>query len=106
MTSEPMPGESPGQPSGQTPGQDHGETHDYYGVPLWLMKEYLGQLGAQEISENAMVAEGWRASLRKADPHHLGSLVIGGTTVTFWGDEQALAAMYARLHWKTLRGGG
>ena len=86
--------------------QTREHTHDYYGVPLWLMKDYLGQLGAQETGENEMSAEGWRASLRKADPRHLGSLVIGGTTVTFRGDEQALAAMYERLHWKTLRGGG
>ena len=90
----------------QTPAQ----THDYYGVPLWLMKEYLAQLGAQEGEANGaaevMEADGWRAELRKAAPRHLGSLVIGGTTVTFSGDEQALAAMYERLHWKTLRGGG
>ena len=82
------------------------QTHDYYGVPIWLMKEYLEQLGAQEEAENVLVAEGWRAHLRKADPRHLGSLVIGGTTVTFDGDAQALAAMFERLHWKTLRGGG
>ena len=90
----------------QTPAQ----THDYYGVPLWLMKEYLAQLGAQEGEANGaaevMEADGWRAELRKAAPRHLGSLVIGGTTVTFSGDEQALAAMFERLHWKTLRGGG
>jgi hypothetical protein len=90
----------------QAPEQPVGQTHDYYGVPLWLMKDYLIQLGAEETSENELAAEGWRASLRKADPRHLGSLVIGGTTATFYGDQQALAAMYERLHWKTLRGGG
>jgi hypothetical protein len=82
------------------------QTHDYYGVPIWLMKEYLEQLGAQEESENVLVAAGWRAHRRKADPRHLGSLVIGGATVTFEGDAAALAAMFERLHWKTLRGGG
>ena len=94
----------------QTPAQ----THDYYGVPLWLMKEYLAQLGAREGAADSsagngadvMEADGWRAELRKAAPRHLGSLVIGGTTVTFTGDAQALAAMFERLHWKTLRGGG
>ncbi len=82
------------------------QTHDYYGVPLWLMKEYLAQLGAQETAENVLVADGWQATLRKATPRHIGSLVVGGATVTFSGDEQALAAMFAKLHWKTLRGGG
>ena len=99
----------------QGPEQTPAQTHDYYGVPLWLMKEYLAQLGARECGANGaadvmeagvMEAGGWRAELRKAAPRHLGSLVIGGTTVTFSGDEQALAAMFERLHWKTLRGGG
>lgn len=102
MTTDEGPEAAPGQSLERSDGQ----THDYYGVPLWLMKEYLGQLGAQETNENQMAAEGWSATLRKADPRHLGSLVIGGTTVTFRGNEQALAAMYERLHWKTLRGGG
>lgn len=82
------------------------QTHDYYGVPLWLMKEYLEQLGAQDEGDDVLVAAGWRAQLRKADARRLGSLVIGGTTATFEGDAQALAAMFERLHWKTLRGGG
>jgi hypothetical protein len=89
-----------------TPEHAPEQTHDYYSVPIWLMKDYLGQLGAQETSENEMEAEGWGASLRKADPRHIGSLVVGGTTVTFRGDMQSLAAMFERLHWKTLRGGG
>jgi hypothetical protein len=88
---------------GETPPS---QTHDYYGVPLWLMKEYLQQLGAQEIAENQLQGEGWRAALRKAEPRHIGSLTVGGTTATFEGEEQALAAMFERLHWKTLRGGG
>jgi hypothetical protein len=90
----------------QAPEQASAQTHDYYGVPIWLMKEYLEQLGAHETGENEMEAECWRAHLRKADPRHIGSLVVGGTTATFRGEMQALEAMFERLHWKTLRGGG
>lgn len=80
--------------------------HDYYGVPLWLMKEYLADLGAVEVAENQLVAAGWQATLSKATPNRIGSLVVGGTTVEFAGDAEALAAMFDKLHWKTLRGGG
>lgn len=80
--------------------------HEYYGVPLWLMKEYLADLGGVETDENVMVADGWRAELSKAEPHRVGSLVIGGTAVEFLGDDAALSALFAKLHWKTLRGGG
>ena len=30
-------------------------THDYHGVPLWLMKEYLVDLGAEEVETDSMV---------------------------------------------------
>jgi len=81
-------------------------THDYYGVPLWLLKEYLVDLGARETAENVLEADGWCAILRKAPPHHIGSLTVGGARAEFSGDDAALAAMFEKLHWKTLRGGG
>ena len=81
-------------------------SHDYYGVPDWLLKEYLTSLGASEPEENLMVGDGWRAEITKAKPKHIGSLVIGGATAHFSGDQAALDAMFEKLHWKTLRGGG
>lgn len=80
--------------------------HDYHGIPLWLMKEYLVDLGAVEVEENVMVADGWQAKVSKAKPNRIGSLVIGGATVEFSGDAAALDVMLKQLHWKTLRGGG
>ena len=80
--------------------------HDYYGVPLWLMKEYLADLGAVEVAENVMQGQDWRAVVAKATPNRIGSLVVGGATVEFSGDEAALAALFTQLHKKTLRGGG
>ncbi len=80
--------------------------HEYHGVPLWLMKEYLSDLGATEVEENLMVGAGWQARLSKAEPNRIGSLVIGGAAAEFSGEETALAAMFEKLHWKTLRGGG
>lgn len=80
--------------------------HDYYGVPLWLMKEYLGQLGGQEVMEDVMAGSGWRAELRKAARRSIGSLSVGGTTAIFVGDQADLDTLFEQLHWKTLRGGG
>ncbi|MEZ4637754.1 MAG: DUF1952 domain-containing protein [Caldilineaceae bacterium] len=59
--------------------------HDYYGVPLWLMKEYLADLGATEVEENVMEGDGWTAHITKAEPNRIGSLVIGGASVEFSG---------------------
>jgi molybdopterin synthase sulfur carrier subunit len=95
-------------------GTDNGDTshgeqplvHDYYGVPIWLMKDYLSSLGAVEHEGNLMVADEWQATMRKAKPREIGSLRVGGTTVEFTGEPAALDAMFTKLHWKTLRGGG
>ncbi|MCC6165949.1 MAG: DUF1952 domain-containing protein [Caldilineaceae bacterium] len=80
--------------------------HEYHGVPPWLMKEYLADLGGVEAEENLLVGDGWRAVVSKAEPRRIGSLVVGGAAVEFSGDEAALAALFEKLHWKTLRGGG
>jgi len=80
--------------------------HEYPGVPHWLMKEYLADLGAVEDADGVMVAAGWRAVVSKAVPNRIGSLVVGGAAVEFSGDAAALDALFKKLHWKTLRGGG
>lgn len=80
--------------------------HDYYGVPIWLMKDYLAQLGGQETSEDVVEGDGWRADLRKAERRHIGSLSVGGTTAIFTGEQGVLDVLFEQLHWKTLRGGG
>jgi len=77
-----------------------------YGVPLWVMKKYLTDLGATETEENLLVGAGWQARLRKSEPARIGSLVVGRIEVEFSGDRPAIEAMLERLHWKTLRGGG
>ena len=80
--------------------------HDYYGVPLWLMKDYLTQLDGVETGEDVVEGDGWRAELRKAERRHIGSLSVGGATVVFAGEQATLDALFEKLHWKTLRGGG
>lgn len=80
--------------------------HDYYGIPLWLMKDYLTQLDGVEIAEDVVEGDGWRAELRKAERRHIGSLSVGGATVVFIGEQATLDALFEKLHWKTLRGGG
>ncbi len=77
-----------------------------FGVPLWLMKDYLGDLGAVETAPDVMTADGWQASVRKTDPYRIGSLVVGRIEVEFSGDENKLAEVLEKLHWKTMRGGG
>ena len=80
--------------------------HDYYGVPLWLMKDYLRKVGGHETGEDTFAGPGWQAALRKAEPRRIGSLQVGGTTATFTGEEPVLQALFDQLFWKVQRGGG
>lgn len=77
-----------------------------YGVPLWLMKDYLCDLGGSETEANVIEGADWRAELRKSEPARIGSLVVGRIAVRFSGEEAALDRLLEQLHWKTLRGGG
>jgi hypothetical protein len=77
-----------------------------YGIPLWVMKKYLADLGGVETSENLMVGDGWQAMVSKAEPARIGSLVVGRIEVNLSGDETAVESLLEQLHWKTLRGGG
>lgn len=90
-------------PDASKPGP---QVHDYYGVPDWLMVEYLEDLGGRQTSPFVMEADDWRAVIRKAPQKGIGSLKVGGSTVTFTGAPSALKEMFEKLHWKTLRGGG
>ncbi len=77
-----------------------------YGIPLWLMKKYLTDLGAVETDQNILAADGWQAVLRKREPARIGSLVVGRIEVDLSGDEAAIETLLEKLHLKTLRGGG
>ena len=77
-----------------------------YGIPLWLMKKYLADLGATEAEENVMVGDGWEATVRRTEPFKIGSLVVGRIEVELEGEPEVLDDLVEKLHWKTMRGGG
>ena len=77
-----------------------------YGIPLWVMKKYLADLGGVETAENVLAGDGWQATVRKSEPAKIGSLRVGRIEVELSGNEAAIDALLEQLHWKTLRGGG
>jgi hypothetical protein len=77
-----------------------------YGIPLWLLREYLEELGGEADGENRVIGDGWTASLSKAEPVKVGSLRIGRVRLELKGDPDAIARFEPRLEMKTIRGGG
>lgn len=77
-----------------------------HSIPLWLLREYLEELGGRAASETLIEGEGWRAELTKLPPRRIGSLNIGRVELRLEGDEDTLARLRPGLDQKTLRAGG
>jgi hypothetical protein len=77
-----------------------------YGIPLWLLREYLEELGGTAAGDTVIDGDGWRAELTTLPPHQVGSLRMGRVELKLEGDAEALARLRPGLDRKTLRAGG
>ena len=75
------------------------------GIPLWLLREYLQELGGTAIADNLVRAEGWSVCLTRLEPFRLGSLVVGQTRLDIEIEDQLADAFLEAFAKKTLRAG-
>jgi hypothetical protein len=76
------------------------------GIPLWLMREYLVELGGRQVADDVVNGEGWQARLTKAEDFQLGSLRVGRVHLHVQGDDEALQTLRPALEKKLVRAGG
>jgi hypothetical protein len=76
------------------------------GIPYFLLKEYLQELGGQLANENLIVGDGWKVSLERMEPFRIGSLTVGQTRLTMELEDQVADDFQERFLKKTLRAGG
>ena len=77
----------------------------YAGIPLWLLREYLEELGGKAEAEDRIAGDGWHASIVKIEPNRVGSLRVGRVKLTLEGDSLAIETLKPRLEMKTMRAG-
>ncbi len=77
-----------------------------YGVPDWLMKKYLTDLGGSETEQHTIVGDGWEAVVCKGEPARIGSLVCGRIELDISGGEEIVESLLEQLDRKAIRGGG
>ncbi len=83
-----------------------GYTRDVRGVPLWLLREYLTELGGQGGGDEVS-GPGWAARLTRLADYQIGSLRVGEVRVELEGEARAVARIGAALDQKlNTRGGG
>jgi hypothetical protein len=75
------------------------------GIPMFLLKEYLQEMGGAQEDENRIRAEGWSVTLEKMEPFRLGSLVVGQTRLVIEIEDHLVDGFMAQFGKKTLRAG-
>jgi hypothetical protein len=75
------------------------------GIPYFLLKEYLQELGGTLMAEDEVRGEGWTVRLEKMEPFRLGSLSVGQTRLTMQIREDVYDDFMAKFSMKTLRAG-
>ena len=76
------------------------------GMPLWLMRDYLVDLGGKAKSSDTVVGEGWQAHLEQLPDYTIGSLRVGQIHLIWRGEGPAAEKVLPELEKKLLRAGG
>ena len=76
------------------------------GIPLWLLREYLVELGGKAESDYAVAGNAWRVDLIQIEDYTIGSLSVGQVRLEFSGDADAVARIQELLEPKLVRAGG
>jgi hypothetical protein len=76
------------------------------GIPLWLLEEYLIELGGERIEPGRLQAEGWTAHLEQMADFQVGSLIVGQVRIEVQATPRAWQALQPALKKKLLRAGG
>ncbi len=75
------------------------------GIPYFLLKAYLQELGGELRAEDLVCGDGWSVRLERMPPFRLGSLEVGQTRLTMNLEDGVAEDFLARFALKTLRAG-
>lgn len=81
-------------------------THEMRGIPYFLLKEYLQEMGGALVNENFIQGAGWSVRLEKMEPFRIGSLEVGQTRLIMELEDDVAEDFRQRFAKKTLRAGG
>lgn len=76
------------------------------GIPLWLLREYIEELGARARDDGVLQGEGWQARLTQVEDFQVGSLKVGQVRLELDGEAASLEAVRPKLEKKLHRAGG
>ena len=75
------------------------------GIPFFLLREYLQELGGRLLGEDQVQGPGWSVKLEHMQPFRLGSLEVGQTRLEFQIEDDLADEFLGNFSKKTLRAG-
>jgi len=75
------------------------------GIPFFLLREYLEELGGTSVGEDRAEGPGWNAKLERMAPFRLGSLEVGQVRLEIEIEDHLVDDFLERFGKKTLRAG-
>jgi len=75
------------------------------GIPFFLLREYLEDLGGTSQGDDRVEGQGWTAELTRMEPFRLGSLSVGQTRLVLEIEDSLADDFLAQFEMKTLRAG-
>lgn len=75
------------------------------GIPFFLLREYLQELGGTAADDHRVEGPGWKADLVKMEPFRIGSLSVGQTRIILEIEDRLADDFMERFALKTLRAG-
>ncbi len=70
------------------------------GIPLWLLREYLQELGGSAQSNGRLQGPGWTVGLEQAKDFSIGSLRVGQARLEVDADAEAFEKLRPALEKK------
>jgi hypothetical protein len=81
-------------------------TQNIRGIPLWLLREYLVDLGGQVQPGGEIAGPDWQGKLTRLEDFCIGSLWVGEVQLELSGEAEAIVRIDLALRPKLLRIGG
>lgn len=82
------------------------QTRELRGLPLWLLKTYLCEIGGQAAEVDRVEGPGWQARLTQMDDFQVGAIRVGQVRLDLEIEEEIYSRFNAALDKKLLRAGG
>ena len=80
-------------------------TREIRGIPYFLLKEYLEELGGHQVKRDEIAGDGWSVKLIKMAPYKLFSLEVGQTRLEMALEDEIAEDFLKRFSMKTMRAG-